>query len=169
MYFLERKVLYFDMNFTGVSCWMAVGHEASETHSSKSTFGAIVHIWWDTVPIIKSSAVLPKRMSLSIDVNNNSRVSISETICFLMTRGRVDISEIHSWSTLWWELINQHWVENDLICQATSHYLIPCLLTLTHWGRVMHVCISKLTTIGSDNGLLPGRRLAIIWTNAELL
>ena len=31
------------------------------------------------------------------------------------------------------------------------------------------MCISDLTTIGSDNGLLPGRRLAIIWTNAETL
>ena len=40
---------------------------------------------------------------------------------------------------------------------------------LTHWGRVMHICISDLTIIGSDNGLLPGRRQAIIWTNAELL
>ena len=24
---------------------------------------------------------------------------------------------------------------------------------LTHWGRVTHICISKLTIIGSDNGL----------------
>ena len=30
----------------------------------------------------------------------------------------------------------------------------------------MHLCVSKLTMIGSDNGLLPGRRQAIIWTNA---
>ena len=40
---------------------------------------------------------------------------------------------------------------------------------LTHWGRVTHICISKLTTIGSDNGLLPGRCQAIIWTNAGIL
>ena len=40
---------------------------------------------------------------------------------------------------------------------------------LTHWGRVTHICVSKLTTIGSDNGLSPGRRQAIIWTNAGLL
>ena len=36
-------------------------------------------------------------------------------------------------------------------------------------GRVMHMCISKLTNIGSDNGLLPGWRQAIIWTNAGML
>ena len=40
---------------------------------------------------------------------------------------------------------------------------------LTHWGRVTHICISRLTIIGSDNGLSPGRRQAIIWTNARIL
>ena len=33
----------------------------------------------------------------------------------------------------------------------------------------MHICISKLTNIDSDNGLLPGQRQAIIWTNAGIL
>ena len=28
-----------------------------------------------------------------------------------------------------------------------------------------HICVSKLTTIGSDNALSPGRRQTIIWTN----
>ena len=40
---------------------------------------------------------------------------------------------------------------------------------LTHWGRVTHICVGKLTIIGSENGLSPIRRQAIIWTNAELL
>ena len=44
-----------------------------------------------------------------------------------------------------------------------------CSSCLTHWGWVMHMCISKLTIIGSDNGLLPGRLQAIIWTNAGIL
>ena len=42
-------------------------------------------------------------------------------------------------------------------------------LILTHWGGVTHICISKLTIIGSDNGLSPGWRQAIIWTNAPIL
>ena len=33
----------------------------------------------------------------------------------------------------------------------------------------MHICISKLTIIGSDNGLSLGRRQAIFWTNAGIL
>ena len=40
---------------------------------------------------------------------------------------------------------------------------------LTHWGRVTHICVSKLTITGSDNGLSPDRRQAIIWTNAGIL
>ena len=40
---------------------------------------------------------------------------------------------------------------------------------LTHWGRVTHICVNKLTIIGSDNGLSPGRRQAIVWTNAGIL
>ena len=32
-----------------------------------------------------------------------------------------------------------------------------------------HICVSKPTTTGSDNGLSPGRRQAIIWTNAGIL
>ena len=32
-----------------------------------------------------------------------------------------------------------------------------------------HKCISKITIIGSDNGLSPGRRQAIIWTIAWIL
>ena len=40
---------------------------------------------------------------------------------------------------------------------------------LTYWGRAMHICVGRLTIIGSDNGLSPGRRQAIIWTNAGIL
>ena len=43
------------------------------------------------------------------------------------------------------------------------------LPVLTHWGRVTYICVSELTIIGSDNGLSPGWRQAIIWNNAGLL
>ena len=33
----------------------------------------------------------------------------------------------------------------------------------------MHICVSDLTSIGSDNGLSPGRRQAIIRTSAGIL
>ena len=40
---------------------------------------------------------------------------------------------------------------------------------LTHWGGVTHICVSRLTTVGSDNGLSPGQCQAVIWTNAGIL
>ena len=46
---------------------------------------------------------------------------------------------------------------------------MPKEKVLTHWGRATHICVGKLTIIGSDNGLSPGRRQAIIWTNAGIL
>ena len=39
----------------------------------------------------------------------------------------------------------------------------------THWGGEAHICVGNLTIIGSDNGLSPRRRQAIIWTNAGIL
>ena len=52
--------------------------------------------------------------------------------------------------------------ENTLHNNVFSHWL-------THWGRVTHICVSKLTIIGSDNDLSPDRRKAIIWTNVVIL
>ena len=50
-------------------------------------------------------------------------------------------------------------------------YHCPSLrsMILTHWGRVTHICVGKLTIIGSDNGLSPDRHQAIIWTNDGIL
>ena len=42
-------------------------------------------------------------------------------------------------------------------------------ISLTHWGWVMHICISKLTIIGSGKGLSAGQCQAIIWINAGIL
>ena len=42
------------------------------------------------------------------------------------------------------------------------------LCMLTHWGRVTHTCLSNLIN-GSDNGLAPDWRQAIIWTNVRIL
>ena len=53
-----------------------------------------------------------------------------------------------------------------LTCQVSKHQASP---HLTHWGQVTHICVSKITIIGSDNGLLPGWCPAIIWTNAGTL
>ena len=56
-----------------------------------------------------------------------------------------------------------------LTCFERPLLHIPYRYTLTHWGWVTHICVSKITIIGSDNGLSPGLCQAIIWTNAEIL
>ena len=52
-------------------------------------------------------------------------------------------------------------------CSIPIHYFLPS--RLTHWGRVKHICVDNLTTIGSDDGLSPGRHQVIIWTSAGIL
>ena len=63
-----------------------------------------------------------------------------------------------SYSNIWQDALL--W---DRVAQNSRH------AWLTHWGRVTHICVGNLTIIGSDNGLSPGRRQAIIWTNAGIL
>ena len=60
------------------------------------------------------------------------------------------------------------WDHQYLACQWPCHTL-PINLHVTHWGRVTHICVGKLTIIGSEYGLSPSRRQAIVWTNAGLL
>ena len=48
-------------------------------------------------------------------------------------------------------------------------HLRCCSHALTHWGQVTHICISKLTIIGWDNGLSPDWRQAIISTDDGIL
>ena len=55
------------------------------------------------------------------------------------------------------------WIQMDISVDQVF------IVSLTHWGRVMHICVSKLTIIGSENGLSPRRGQAIIWTNAGIL
>ena len=64
------------------------------------------------------------------------------------------------WTTLCYSTL-------DSWCITVQHGIAYSMLT--HRGRVTHICVSKLTIIGSDNGLSPDRRQAIIWTNAGLL
>ena len=48
-------------------------------------------------------------------------------------------------------------------------HITDLITLLTHWSRVTHICVSKQTIIGSDNGLSPGQRQAIILTNAGIV
>ena len=47
--------------------------------------------------------------------------------------------------------------------------VVMCLVVLTHCGRVTHIWLIEITSIGFDNGLSPCRCQAIIWTNGGIL
>ena len=53
--------------------------------------------------------------------------------------------------------------------RKAEEWISILILPSHHWGRVMHICVSKLTINGSDNGLSPCWRQAIIWTHAGIL
>ena len=74
-------------------------------------------------------------------------------------------SEVISYPVYFWE---PHWLLMGLL-ETSRENLTGMLNVLTHWGRVVHMCISKLTIIGSDNGLSPGQDQSIIGTNAGIL
>ena len=72
------------------------------------------------------------------------------------------------------------WVNNreagDLRCYRAHFdvivmkYLIVKAVPGVHLlNSLSHICVSKLTIIGSDNGLWTGRRKAVIWTSAAIL
>ena len=72
----------------------------------------------------------------------------------------------HYWFRQW---LSDKPLPESMMAQFSDAYPICVISWLTHWGRVTHICVGKLTAIGSDNGLSPGRRQAIIWTNAGVM
>ena len=68
----------------------------------------------------------------------------------------------------WTSCIEKHYNYEEQY-NKKNHFEKKAPSCLTHLGRVTHICIVKLTIIGSDNGLSPERRQTIIWTNAGIL
>ena len=67
--------------------------------------------------------------------------------------------------SIWWRHHEKvKWME-----VWAARVLLSSIYTITLWGRVTHICVSKLTSIGTDNGLPPGRRQVIIWSNDGIL
>ena len=78
----------------------------------------------------------------------------------------------------WGANINEKWIKMSNFSFKKMHSKMffakyqsfhYCLNVLTHWSRVTHICISDLPIIGSDDGLSPSQRQAIIWTNDWIL
>ena len=59
-----------------------------------------------------------------------------------------------AWMMSQWSFRFKNLRNHLTICKITIFYAL--LIYLTHWGRVMHICVRDLTIIGSNNGLSPG-------------
>ena len=91
----------------------------------------------------------------------------------------VVIAKGHGLSPIWCQAITSTNVEfkkkkswilvNLLLRNSLSKIWMKYTNLLTHSGRMIGICVGYLTIIGSDNGLSPHRRQAIIWTNAGIL
>ena len=72
-----------------------------------------------------------------------------------------------------YEVTSRSWCPQGVWSNGhNGHFNLVCWYNhtlLTHWSRVTHICVGNLAIIGTDNGLSPGRRQAIIRTNAGIL
>ena len=75
-----------------------------------------------------------------------------------------------AWLRCWWQFWSSFlWAEvRSLLSSCAKITRNVSLVKSNHWGRVTYICVSKLTLVGSDNGLSPCRRQAIIWANAGI-
>ena len=111
-----------------------------------------------------------------------SRMKIT-VFCFIQNKlkfipeGQIDKKLISVWVMAWCHRGNKplpddyiDWYMYVSTCLNNSIKWMGIILThWAYWGWVMYMCIGKLTIIGSDNGLSPRRRQAIIWTDAGIL
>ena len=90
--------------------------------------------------------------------------------CQSLSYVRHEPMEREQWIVKQWESDGQY-EEIDIALMSSYHTGVPLpkWINLTHWDRVTHQCVSKLSILGSDNGLSLGRRQAIIWTNGGIL
>ena len=57
----------------------------------------------------------------------------------------------------------------NIVLEIVKYRCLTSPSHCTHSGRLTHICVSELYIIGSDNGLSPVRRQAIIWNNTGIL
>ena len=98
----------------------------------------------DSIPVWCPGDILPLEYLSNTGLEFNKGMWLGG---FAMPKGSDD-----PWITLFSEPAKLNWI-----------------LLLTHWHHVMHICVNKLTIIGSDHGLLLGQHQVIIWTNTGIL
>ena len=115
---------------------------------------------WAQTPNTQSHAMLQTLLSYNEmrQINQAFTNSVADWIMNILT----EIQKKYLYAFIEWNFMLRFQVSLNWIITGSSY-------GLTHWGRATHICVGKLTIIGSDNGLSPERRQAIIWTNAGIL
>ena len=115
-----------------------------------------------TVPMFSISRML--RIPSTTGLNITTRPSPRHLRC------RQDLRLQNVWLTnIRRNSTSRSWTDGATHSRYRARFVWSYRDLLTYWGRVTHICIGKLTIIGSDNDFSPGQRQAIIWTNAGLL
>ena len=134
-------------------------------------------MWWT---IVNKTTIVNYNKSIAQPTGtNNECILLTFCLDMVLGFGRSDIQYDHANISyiLFWNVARR--IDrctgfffvlffNVTIKQPSLTRVAP-LFVLTHWGRVTHICVGNLTIIGPDNGLSPGRRQAINWTNAGML
>ena len=107
----------------------------------------------------------PRMVTLSGEITTGS---VSMSACRVVSRNVSDACQIVSDVIMWVE----KWIIKTIQLHKNSFLWNDDKGHPPHSSTKKHCrqkCVGNLTIIGSDNGLSPGRRQAIIWTNAEIL
>ena len=113
----------------------------------------------------------PPKMYLQHPPGNKQYNAHGNDYRFTFARVLLDFLKLSWWSML--HLYREKWGKSFMyiwIHMSTFWWLdVKPDIVLTHWNQMTHICVSKLTIIGSDNGLSSCRRQANIWTKAGIL
>ena len=108
----------------------------------------------------------PHSFSKSIQPTIQMRLLI---INFFERRSLYESQGRYNW--FWVDICNNNWLDTiqlHIFWVACATLYVGKHIYLTHWGRVLYICVGYLAIIGSDNGLSPVQHQAISWINAGL-
>ena len=132
------------------------------THTTHTApFPQPVHSNGNVVKMLSTFLLSNDDMSVIVSCHWVSWMSSVSVPCLIIVSGKVASCEYY---------ITVFNASNDNMAVTCLTFASQCSrrgtdygwISLTHWGRVTHICVSKLTIIGSDNGLLLGWHQAII-------
>ena len=140
-----------------------------------TTFFAKANLKWPDMVHMKSTPIkaLCRYMESVNQVRTGSGNDLSPVWQQAITWSNAHLLLIRSlminFTDIWINIWNFFFESFRKLKENINHHVSTSNNVITHWGRVTHIYVSKLTIFGSYNGLAPGRRQSVIWTNAGIL